>query len=82
LQAEIDTEEDEVPINPLVDSLFDEIEMLRKRLHESEERAARLEIEIREEITKDLMAQMKTMEDTYNQRLHSEVWHLKRTSTL
>jgi hypothetical protein len=53
--------------------LFDEIERLRKRLHESEERANQVEIEVREEVMRDMVAQMKAMEESYARRLRSEV---------
>jgi kinesin family member 20 len=71
--TEIESEEEDTPINPLVDSLFDEVERLRKRLHDSEERASRIEMEVREEVTKDMAAQMQAMEQSYARRLRSEV---------
>jgi len=71
---EVDSE-DEQPINPLVDSLFDEIECLRKRLHETESRANRIEIEVREEVMKDMVVQMRVMEESYARRLRSELEH-------
>lgn len=72
--AEIDPEEEEEgPINPLVDSLFDEIEQLRKRLHDSEERASRIEMEVREEVMKDMLTQMHVLEESYARRLRSAV---------
>ena len=67
-----DDEEDE-PINPLVDTLFDEIEALRAQLFEAEMRCAIIEADTREEVMQEMEERMRTMEKTFNRRLMKEV---------
>ncbi|KAG2044340.1 P-loop containing nucleoside triphosphate hydrolase protein [Suillus americanus] len=66
-------EEDDEPINPLVDALFDEIEDLRLRLYEAEMRCVIVEAETREDVMKEMEERMREIEKTYSQRLMSEV---------
>ncbi|KAG1773012.1 kinesin-domain-containing protein [Suillus occidentalis] len=65
--------EDDEPINPLVDALFDEIEDLRLRLYEAEMRCVIVEAETREDVMKEMEERMREIEKTYSQRLMSEV---------
>ncbi|KAH0838561.1 kinesin-domain-containing protein [Lanmaoa asiatica] len=64
---------DDEPINPLVDALFDEIEDLRQRLYEAEMRCAIVEAETREEVMREMEERMRAVERTYALRLMSEV---------
>lgn len=66
-------DEDDEPINPLVDALFDEIEDLRLRLYEAEIRCVIVEAETREDVMKEMEERMREIEKTYSQRLMSEV---------
>ncbi|KAF8649797.1 hypothetical protein AX16_005563 [Volvariella volvacea WC 439] len=66
-------EEDEEPINPLVDALFDEIESLRMQLFEAEMRCAAVEIETREEVMHEMEERMRNMERLYSKRLMNEL---------
>ncbi|KAI0032497.1 P-loop containing nucleoside triphosphate hydrolase protein [Vararia minispora EC-137] len=63
----------EAPPNPLIEALFDEIDSLRLQLFEAEERAALIEAETREEITREMSARMQEMEKMYAKRLVKEV---------
>ncbi|KAJ4471430.1 kinesin-like protein [Lentinula aciculospora] len=64
---------DDVPINPLVDALFDEIEYLRLQLYESEMRSALVEAEVRDEVMREMETRMADMEDMYTRRLAKEI---------
>ncbi|KAJ3936725.1 MAG: kinesin-like protein [Lentinula lateritia] len=64
---------DDVPINPLVDALFDEIEYLRLQLYESEMRCALVEAEVRDEVMREMETRMADMEDMYTRRLTKEI---------
>ncbi|KAF9072744.1 P-loop containing nucleoside triphosphate hydrolase protein [Rhodocollybia butyracea] len=66
-------EDDDVPINPLVDALFDEIEYLRLQLYESEMRCAFVEAEVRDEVMREMESRMADMEDMYTRRLAREI---------
>ncbi|KAG2155501.1 kinesin-domain-containing protein [Suillus clintonianus] len=66
-------EDDDEPINPLVDALFDEIEDLRLRLYEAEMRCIIVEAETREDVMKEMEERMREIEKTHSQRLMSEV---------
>ncbi|KAG1757256.1 kinesin-domain-containing protein [Suillus lakei] len=66
-------EDDDEPINPLVDALFDEIEDLRLRLYEAEMRCVIVEAETREDVMKEMEERMREIEKTYSQRLMNEV---------
>ncbi|PSR80701.1 hypothetical protein PHLCEN_2v6617 [Hermanssonia centrifuga] len=66
-----ESDEDE-PINPLVDALFDEIESLRLQLFESEMRSAIIEAETREEVMQEMEGRMLQIEKTYRRRLEKE----------
>ncbi|KAJ7102378.1 kinesin-like protein [Mycena belliarum] len=65
--------DDDEPINPLVDALFDEVEELRMQLFESEMRCAIIEADIREEVMREMEARMASMEKMYARRLMNEV---------
>ncbi|KAF8905454.1 P-loop containing nucleoside triphosphate hydrolase protein [Gymnopilus junonius] len=65
--------EDDDPINPLVETLFDEIEHLRFQLFESEMRCALIEAETREEVMREMEERMRTMEQMYSRRLMTEL---------
>ncbi|KAF8202929.1 kinesin-like protein [Pholiota molesta] len=65
-------EEDDDPINPLVDALFDEVEHLRMQIFESEMRCAVIEAETREEVMREMEERMHAMEAMYARRLMSE----------
>ncbi|KAI0095294.1 P-loop containing nucleoside triphosphate hydrolase protein [Irpex rosettiformis] len=70
--GEADDNDDE-PINPLVDALFDEIEALRMKLFESEMRSVLIEAQTREEIMTEMEERMQKMEVTYSRRLMQEI---------
>ncbi|KAJ7275485.1 P-loop containing nucleoside triphosphate hydrolase protein [Mycena haematopus] len=65
--------DDDEPINPLVDALFDEVEELRMQLFESEMRCAIIEAEVREEVMREMELRMASMEKMYARRLMNEV---------
>ncbi|KAJ7071420.1 kinesin-like protein [Mycena amicta] len=65
--------DDDEPINPLVDALFDEVEELRMQLFESEMRCAIIEAEVREEVMHEMEERMAKMEQMYARRLMNEV---------
>ncbi|KAF9568516.1 kinesin-domain-containing protein [Agrocybe pediades] len=67
------TEEDDDPINPLVDALFDEVEQLRLQLFEAEMRCALVEAETREEVMREMEERMRAMEAVYSRRLMREL---------
>ncbi|KAL0950760.1 hypothetical protein HGRIS_007528 [Hohenbuehelia grisea] len=66
-------EEDEEPINPLVDALFDEVERLRLQLFECELKCAIIEADTREEVMQEMEERMHQMERVHARRLMSEV---------
>ncbi|KAF7320154.1 Kinesin-like protein [Mycena kentingensis (nom. inval.)] len=66
-------EEDDEPINPLVDALFDEVEQLRMQLYESEMRCTTIEYETREEVMQEMEERMRKMEQMYERLLLNEV---------
>ncbi|KAK7064608.1 kinesin-like protein [Favolaschia claudopus] len=68
-----ESDDDDEPINPLVDALFDEVEELRMQLFESEMRCAIMEAEVREEVMREMELRMATMEKMYARRLMNEV---------
>ncbi|KIP06938.1 hypothetical protein PHLGIDRAFT_13558 [Phlebiopsis gigantea 11061_1 CR5-6] len=68
-----DGDDDEEPINPLVDALFDEIENLRIQLFESEMHCAIIEAETREEVIQEMEERMQQMEKMYNRRLMKQL---------
>nr|GAT43634.1 kinesin-like protein [Mycena chlorophos] len=68
-----DESDDDEPINPLVDALFDEVEDLRMQLFESEMRCAIIEAEVREEVMREMEERMAKMEQMYARRLMNEV---------
>ncbi|KAI0768620.1 P-loop containing nucleoside triphosphate hydrolase protein [Trametes elegans] len=67
--------EDDEPINPLVNALFDEIEELRmqaglsRALYDAQIRAALIEAETREEVMAEMEERMRSMEDMFTRRL-------------
>ncbi|KAJ7923049.1 kinesin-like protein KIF23 [Mycena leptocephala] len=65
--------DDDEPINPLVDALFDEVEALRMQLFESEMRCAIIEADVREEVMREMELRMASMEKMYARRLMNEV---------
>ncbi|PPQ62776.1 hypothetical protein CVT24_000470 [Panaeolus cyanescens] len=71
-QTEHDKEDDDEPINPLVDALFDEVENLRLQLFEAEMRCAIIEADTREEVMREMEERMRAMEAMYTRRLMSE----------
>ncbi|KAJ3547715.1 hypothetical protein NM688_g5374 [Phlebia brevispora] len=66
-------EDDDEPINPLVNALFDEIEALRMQLFESEMRCAIIEADTREEVMQEMEERMHNMEKMYTRRLMKEI---------
>ncbi|KAG6866876.1 hypothetical protein C0991_008813 [Blastosporella zonata] len=68
-----DESDDEEPINPLVDALFDQVEELRMQLFESEMRCAVIEAETREEVMREMEERMRNMEEIYSRRLEKEL---------
>ncbi|KAF8207533.1 hypothetical protein K438DRAFT_1815163 [Mycena galopus ATCC 62051] len=67
-----DSDDDE-PINPLVDALFDKVEELRMQLFESEMRCAIIEVEVCEEVMREMELRMASMEKMYARRLMNKV---------
>lgn len=61
--------EDDEPINPLVNALFDEIEELRMQLYDAHLRCALIEAETREEVMVEMEERMRSMEDMFTRRL-------------
>ncbi|KAJ6501609.1 kinesin-like protein [Mycena vitilis] len=68
-----ESDDDDEPINPLVDALFDEVEELRMQLFESEMRCAIVEADVREEVMREMELRMASMEKMYARRLMNEV---------
>ncbi|KAI0374509.1 kinesin-domain-containing protein [Pilatotrama ljubarskyi] len=67
--------EDDEPINPLVNALFDEIEELRMQLYEAHIRCALIEAETREEVMGEMEERMRSMEDMFARRLMRVMEH-------
>ncbi|KAH9912258.1 kinesin-domain-containing protein [Epithele typhae] len=61
--------EDDEPINPLVNALFDEVEALRMQLYDVNLRCALIEAETREEVMVEMEERMQKMEDAFTKRL-------------
>ena len=61
--------EDDEPINPLVNALFDEIEELRMQLYDAQLRCALIEAETREEVMIEMEERMQSMENMFTKRL-------------
>lgn len=61
--------EDDEPINPLVNALFDEVEELRMQLYDAHLRCALIEAETREEVMVEMEERMRSMEDMFTRRL-------------
>ena len=61
--------EDDEPINPLVNALFDEVEELRMQLYDAHLRCALIEAETREEVMIEMEERMRSMEDMFTRRL-------------
>ncbi|CAK5264640.1 unnamed protein product [Mycena citricolor] len=68
----LDSDDDE-PINPLVDALFDEVEALRMQASSIKMRCAIIEAEVREEVMAEMEERMEKMEKIYAKRLMKEV---------
>ncbi|EIW64942.1 kinesin-domain-containing protein [Trametes versicolor FP-101664 SS1] len=67
--------EDDEPINPLVNALFDEIEELRMQLYDAHIRTALIEAETREEVMGEMEERMRSMEDMFARRLMRVMEH-------
>ncbi|CDO75878.1 hypothetical protein BN946_scf184672.g11 [Trametes cinnabarina] len=67
--------EDDEPINPLVDALFDEIEELRMQLYDAHIRNALIEAETREEVMVEMEERMRSMEEMFTRRLMRVMEH-------
>ncbi|KAI0639063.1 kinesin-domain-containing protein [Trametes polyzona] len=67
--------EDDEPINPLVNALFDEIEELRMQLYDAHIRCALIEAETREEVMVEMEERMRSMEDMFARRLMRVMEH-------
>ncbi|EJF66398.1 kinesin-domain-containing protein [Dichomitus squalens LYAD-421 SS1] len=67
--------EDEEPINPLVNALFDEVEELRMQLYDAHLRCALIEAETREEVMIEMEERMRSMEDMFTRRLMRVMEH-------
>ncbi|KAI0336172.1 kinesin-domain-containing protein [Cubamyces sp. BRFM 1775] len=67
--------EDDEPINPLVNALFDEIEELRMQLYDAHIRCALIEAETREEVMVEMEERMRSMEDMFTRRLMRVMEH-------
>ncbi|KAJ7124772.1 kinesin-like protein [Mycena crocata] len=72
-EGDVAESDDDEPINPLVDALFDEVEELRMQLFESEMRCAIIEADVREEVMREMELRMASMEKMYARRLMNEV---------
>lgn len=60
-------------MNPLIDTLFDEIERLRAQLYDAELRCALVEADVRAEVMEEMEARMRSMERIHKRRLMMEV---------
>ncbi|KAI9068005.1 kinesin-domain-containing protein [Trametes sanguinea] len=67
--------EDDEPINPLVNALFDEIEELRMQLYDAHIRCALIEAETREEVMVEMEERMRSMEEMFTRRLMRVMEH-------
>ncbi|KAI8995443.1 P-loop containing nucleoside triphosphate hydrolase protein [Trametes punicea] len=67
--------EDDEPINPLVNALFDEIEDLRMQLYDAHIRCALIEAETREEVMVEMEERMRSMEEMFTRRLMRVMEH-------
>ncbi|KAI1797554.1 kinesin-domain-containing protein [Ganoderma leucocontextum] len=67
--------EDDEPINPLVNALFDEVEELRMQLYDARLRCALIEAETREEVMVEMEERMRSMEDMFTRRLMRVMEH-------
>ncbi|RPD81655.1 kinesin-domain-containing protein [Lentinus tigrinus ALCF2SS1-7] len=67
--------EDDEPINPLVNALFDEVEELRMQLYDAHLRCALIEAETREEVMVEMEERMRSMEDMFTRRLMRVMEH-------
>ncbi|KAK8854933.1 hypothetical protein IAR55_003672 [Kwoniella newhampshirensis] len=59
--------------DPLVDHLFEQLKEMKTRLYESEMRNASIEVEIREEVARDMQEALQKMHDDFAKRLHEQV---------
>ncbi|KAI0757337.1 P-loop containing nucleoside triphosphate hydrolase protein [Daedaleopsis nitida] len=67
--------EDDEPINPLVNALFDEVEELRMQLFDAHLRCALIEADTREEVMVEMEERMRSMEDMFTRRLMRVMEH-------
>ncbi|KZT23854.1 kinesin-domain-containing protein [Neolentinus lepideus HHB14362 ss-1] len=66
-------DEEEEPLDPMVDALFEEIDILRLQLVEAHLRCAMIEAETREEVMKEMDERMRDMEQMFTRRLMNEI---------
>ncbi|KIR99720.1 kinesin family member 20/23 [Cryptococcus deuterogattii 2001/935-1] len=66
-------DEDEEDKDLLVEYLFDQLKEMKTRLYESEMRAAAIEVEIREEVAREMQESMQRMHKEFSQRLNEHV---------
>ncbi|WWD18916.1 hypothetical protein CI109_103372 [Kwoniella shandongensis] len=59
--------------DPLVEHLFEQLREMKTRLYESEMRNASVEVEIREEVAREMQESLKKMHDDFAKRLHEQV---------
>ncbi|TFK57609.1 kinesin-domain-containing protein [Heliocybe sulcata] len=71
--AEQGSDDDPELIDPMVDALFEEIDILRLQLVESQLRCAMIEAETREEVMKEMDERMRSMEGMFQRRLMNEI---------
>nr|KIR46176.1 kinesin family member 20/23 [Cryptococcus bacillisporus CA1280] len=66
-------DEDEGDKDLLVEYLFDQLKEMKTRLYESEMRAAAIEVEIREEVAREMQESMQRIHKEFSQRLNEHV---------
>ncbi|OXB36630.1 hypothetical protein LQV05_005399 [Cryptococcus neoformans] len=66
-------DEDEEDKDLLVEYLFDQLKEMKTRLYESEMRAAAIEVEVREEVAREMQESMQRMHKEFSQRLNEHV---------
>ncbi|KAJ7596754.1 kinesin-like protein [Mycena floridula] len=72
-EGPVEDDDDDEPINPLVDALFDEVEELRMQLFESEMRCALIEAETREEVMQEMEERIRRMQERHSRRIRQEI---------
>ncbi|WVQ68264.1 uncharacterized protein L199_006471 [Kwoniella botswanensis] len=70
---ESESESDEEDKDALVEYLFDQLKEMKTRLYESEMRNASIEVEVREEVAKEMQESLQRMHDDFSKHLSEQV---------